>query len=244
MIPAGTRVIEFGAGTPAAGALPGPELHATWPRTWSSGDPTRFVCDLNRRPLPDLGPLRPEVAVFAGVLEYVRDVPSVVEWLSRLTSRYCAASYAVAQPVGTGADARRQRRRRTYYGYMNAYSEAELVAVFARSGFACLRTDSWNDQRLFLFEKQPAETRVMTRARIHPGRGARPGRQREGLRARLPGVDVDLVERQVPRPVRGGVRGVLRRRARRRVLERHDGAPPGARWPSASGRATRSSCPP
>lgn len=156
LVPAGTRVIEFGAGTRPLERC----LDASC--TYTASDlvdrgPGTFVCDLNRRPLPDLGAVRPDVAVFAGVLEYVRDVPAVVAWLARHV-RFCAASYAVAHRSGLGR-ALAAGARRTYYGYMNAYSEADLVAVFRRGGFACVRTDSWNDQRLFLFETHPAETR-------------------------------------------------------------------------------------
>jgi len=156
MVPKGTRVIEFGAGTRPLERC----LDASC--TYVASDlvergPDTFVCDLNRRPLPDLGPLHPDVAVFAGVLEYIRDVPSVVAWLSGHV-RYCAASYAVARPTGL-VRALAAGARQTYYGYMNAYSETDLVTLFGRSGFACLRTDSWNDQQLFLFATPPAEAR-------------------------------------------------------------------------------------
>jgi hypothetical protein len=156
LVPAGTRVVEFGAGSRALERC----LDASC--TYMASDlvdrgPGTFICDLNRRPLPDLGTLRPEVAVFAGVLEYVRDVPTVVAWLARQV-RFCAASYAVADRSGL-VRSLAARVKRTYYGYMNAYNETDIVAVFRRGEFACIQTDSWNDQRLFLFEKQSAETR-------------------------------------------------------------------------------------
>jgi len=156
MVPKGSRVIEFGAGSRPLERC----LDASC--TYLASDlvergPDTFVCDLNQRPLPDLAPLRPDVALFAGVLEYVRDVPEVVAWLAGHV-RHCAVSYAVARPAGP-VRALTSGARRTYYGYMNAYSETELVAVFARSGFACLRTDSWNDQRLFLFATHHSEAR-------------------------------------------------------------------------------------
>jgi len=157
MIPERTRVIEFGSGRRRL------ETHLDSSCTYIASDlvargPDTFICDLNRRPLPDLGPLHPEVAVFAGVLEYIRDVPALTDWLAGQV-RYCVASYAVAHRSGfvtslfAGA-------RRTYFGYMNSYSEADILAVFRRSRFACLRTDSWNDQRLFLFEKRHVGTRT------------------------------------------------------------------------------------
>ena len=154
MVPKGTRVIEFGAGTrplerclDASCAYLASDLVERGPDT--------FVCDLNLRPLPDLGPLRPDVAVFAGVLEYVRDVPQVLGWLSGYV-RYCVASYAIAHPGGLVRNVAAGARR-TYYGYMNSYRETDLVTVFHQAGFACLRTDTWNDQRLFLFARQPVE---------------------------------------------------------------------------------------
>jgi hypothetical protein len=89
--------------------------------------------------------------VFAGVLEYVLDVPAVVQWLSDHVT-YCVASYAHVDRAGF-VEGLVVRARRVYYGYMNSYSEAELLALFARYRFACLRTGSWNDQRLFLFNR-------------------------------------------------------------------------------------------
>jgi hypothetical protein len=156
MLPNGTRVIEFGAGPRAL------ERFIDASCTYMASDlvdrgPDTFVCDLNRRPLPDLGSLRPDVAVFAGVLEYIRDVPSVIAWLSAHV-RYCVASYAVAHRSGL-VQALAAGAWRTYSGYMNAYNEADLVELFRRSGFAPRQTDSWNDQRLFLFERRPAEAR-------------------------------------------------------------------------------------
>jgi hypothetical protein len=150
MIPPGTRVLEFGAGRRRLECCLAPSC------TYLASDlvergPDTFICDLNRRPLPDLRPFRPDVAVFAGVLEYVRDVPAVVQWLSDHVT-YCVASYAHVDRAGF-VKGLVVRTRRVYYGYMNSYSEAELLALFARYRFACLRTDTWNDQRLFLFNR-------------------------------------------------------------------------------------------
>ena len=157
MIPAGTRVIEFGSGRRRLEAFLDPSCTYTASDLVERG-PGTFVCDLNRRPLPDLCPLAPQVAVFAGVLEYLRDVPAVIAWLAAHVT-HCAASYSVAHPSRLVRLAGSVRR--TYYGYMNAYREADLLAIFARAGFACRRADSWNDQRLFLFTRSSrAETRA------------------------------------------------------------------------------------
>ena len=73
LIPAGSNVIEFGAGRR--------QLEKFLPAgcTYTPSDlvdrgPGTIVCDLNRPPLPDLRHLRLKVAVFGGVLEYVADV--------------------------------------------------------------------------------------------------------------------------------------------------------------------------
>ena len=157
MVPTNARVIEFGAGKRALERYLAPTCSYVASDLVERG-PDTFVCDLNRRPLPDLHSLHANVAVFAGVLEYVRDVPAVVAWLSDHV-RYCVASYAVARPAGA-VRALKAGARRTYFGYMNSYSETDLVVLFRQGGFACLRTDSWNDQRLFLFAKQASEARA------------------------------------------------------------------------------------
>jgi hypothetical protein len=155
LIPPGTRVIEFGAGQRRLQGYLDQGCAYVASDLVERG-PDTFVCDLNRRPLPDLGALRPDVAVFAGVLEYIRDVPSLVEWLSEHVT-YCVASYALTERTGLVSALTVGVRRaywRTYHGYMNSYSEPDLLALFARSRFACLRTHNWNDQRLFLFERR------------------------------------------------------------------------------------------
>jgi hypothetical protein len=156
MIPDGTRVLEFGAGRRRLARFLGPHCTYMASDLVDRGGDT-FVCDLNRRPLPELGPLRPQVAVFAGVLEYVRDVPAVVSWLAPQVS-YCVASYVSVHRAGLW-NRLAVSASRTYYGYMNSYSEAELIEVFSRHRFRCVRTESWNDQRLFLFETWHMETR-------------------------------------------------------------------------------------
>jgi hypothetical protein len=109
-----------------------------------------IVCDLNRRPLPDLTAVAADVAVFSGVLEYIRDLDSVIAWLARQTSA-CVASYECVTPSPTVLAGLRRRLRRIYYGYMNHYSEAEILAVFARAGLVCAEKTAWENQQIFFF---------------------------------------------------------------------------------------------
>jgi hypothetical protein len=149
LIPPGSRVIEFGAGRRQLEKILDPSCSYVPSDLVDRGGST-LVCDLNARPLPDLGRLGVDTAVFGGVLEYVSDVESLAGWLSSHVSQ-CVVSYA--------CDARRagivrriaDRLDRSYYGYMNSYREEELVHIFQRAGFRCQVRESWTNQRLFLF---------------------------------------------------------------------------------------------
>jgi hypothetical protein len=111
------------------------------------------ICDLNDRPLPDLTHVHSNVAVFAGVIEYVRDVDTAVAWLSQLVV-VCILSYDCF-PSGLKLVGRlRERLRRMYYGYLSDFSEDELRDLFRRRGFVNTRTDSWNKQRIFVFARE------------------------------------------------------------------------------------------
>jgi hypothetical protein len=150
LIPKGTRVIEFGAGRRWLESCLGPG--STYiPSDLVERGPGTFICDLNRRPLPDLKPMRPDVAVFVGVLEYVRDLASVVFWLSYQV-KTCTASYHCAASKAHTPGRLIEAFHRATFGYLSTYSEAEFIQLFARYGFTCVSVKTWNDQRLFLFQ--------------------------------------------------------------------------------------------
>ena len=77
-----SRVIEFGAARRALEKYLDPSCVYTASDLVDRGLGT-IVCDLNERPLPDLGADAYDVAVLMGVLEYVRDMPSVIDWLAQ-----------------------------------------------------------------------------------------------------------------------------------------------------------------
>jgi hypothetical protein len=112
-----------------------------------------LVCDLNRRPLPDLRHVAPNVAVFGGVLEYIRDVPGVIEWLAASGVSNVVASYdtvpAECGPIGRW----RESLRRQYFGYMSSFRELELVRMFEGLGFSCLEKRVWTTQGIYRFAK-------------------------------------------------------------------------------------------
>ncbi len=156
LIPKGVRVIEFGAGRRHLEKLLDGSC-AYFPSDLVDRGPGTIVCDLNKRPLPDLKYLAADVAVFAGVLEYIRDLNSLVEWLSGQVSS-CVASYECVAPAPGGLVALRRKLRRLYYGYMNSYTEEEFVRLFSRRGLICAEKVTWDTQRIFQFVKQGRET--------------------------------------------------------------------------------------
>jgi hypothetical protein len=153
LVPQGSRVIEFGAGRRYL------EQHLPLGCTYTPLDlvdrgPGTIVCDLNRRPLPDLRDRAFDVAVFAGVLEYLRDVPSLVAWLGSLGVATAIVSFDPV-PVGLSLTGRiREQRRRLYFGYMCNLTEAELVRCFEAAQMRCVEKRPWTHQVILRFEKR------------------------------------------------------------------------------------------
>jgi hypothetical protein len=152
LIPPTSKLIEFGAGRRQLEKLLDPTCTYV-PSDLEDRGPGTFVCDLNRRPLPDISHLNVDTAVLGGVLEYIHDLESLVEWLAQHVS-LCVASYACAPPKKGLFRRLRDRLDRFYFGYMNSYEEEELVDLFQRVGFRCIARDPWTSQRVFLFVNQ------------------------------------------------------------------------------------------
>lgn len=153
-IPSGTRVIEFGAGRRRLEAFL-PQDCVYIPSDLTDRGPGTIVCDLNQRPLPDLRSVAPSVAVFSGVLEYVKDIPTLVEWLVESGVRTFVLSF---DPVPAGLSwygMVRERRRRLFFGYMNLVTQSQLCSIFERAGLTRTREEVWTTQRLYSFERSP-----------------------------------------------------------------------------------------
>jgi hypothetical protein len=154
LIPLASRVIEFGAGTcrlpkylDAGSTYIGSDIVAR--------ESVSIVCDLNERPFPDLAHLRLDVAVFAGVLEYIVDVPAVARWLATQVHTV-VLSYDALDSREWTPQRLWERGRRKYFGYMNDYEQPAFVKVFEASGFRCVRADRWQSQELYLFTRTDA----------------------------------------------------------------------------------------
>jgi hypothetical protein len=160
MVPEDTRVIEFGAGNRQLESLLPPSCSYVPSDLVDRGFET-VVCDLNKRPLPDLSHLMVNVAVFVGVLEYVHDLPAITEWLSGQIM-VCIASYHCIRAKRFSLRRLKEMFLRAYHGYLSYYTEKEIVALFKTNGFVCARIETWRDQELFVFSKENPSARLST----------------------------------------------------------------------------------
>lgn len=144
MVTPGSTVLEFGAGRRVLEQMLDRPARYT-PSDLVDRGPGTIVCDLNARPLPHFG--AHDVAVFSGVLEYVNDVPSLIQHL-RGSVKTIVASYAVLE---------RNRDERRAGGWVNDYTSAQFVAVFDEQGFDCVESSSWQSQELYRFVARQAK---------------------------------------------------------------------------------------
>jgi hypothetical protein len=153
LVPHASRVIEFGAGRRQLERYLPPGCVYV-PSDLTDRGPGTIVCDLNKRPLPDLQSFSPTVAVFSGVLEYIKDVDSLVRWLAASGIRTFVLSFD-SMPTDLGPWQRgKELRRRVGTGYMNSLTERELVAIFADHAMRCVERRQWTTQGIYRFERR------------------------------------------------------------------------------------------
>jgi hypothetical protein len=154
LVPERTRVIEFGSGQRKL------ERHLPASCTYIPSDIVSrglgtVVLDLNARPLPDLRPLKLDVAVFAGVIEYIADLRSFVVWLSQQAT-LCIASYGCAQTRAGSLGRLRETMRRTGAGWVNTFDEGALIETFRSGRFTLTEHTDWHtpdgSERIFVFK--------------------------------------------------------------------------------------------
>jgi hypothetical protein len=134
-------VIEFGAGRRQLPRWLPPNCGYIASDIVARGDRT-LVCDLNKRPLPSL-PYQTsiQVAVFSGVLEYVADLPGVINWLATQVDQVIA-SYNCVTLTDTAAARLRAAAARLSAGWVNGFTQAELIAYFDKAGFTLIKYQS------------------------------------------------------------------------------------------------------
>jgi Methyltransferase domain len=151
LVPNGSRVIEFGAGNRNLERYLDPSC------TYAASDivdrgPGTIMCNLNLRPLPDLGTDVYDVAVLLGVLEYLRDVPSVLDWLAEHVHA-CVLSYVCVKANRHSLRGFWETVNRLQAGWMNNYCDSEIRSLFGERGFVLLQEESFDDNRLFVFSQ-------------------------------------------------------------------------------------------
>ena len=155
LIPDGSRVIEFGAGGRILEKHLSSNCHYV-PADLVSRGPDTMLVDLNRPPLPSVTD-QFDVAVFAGVLEYVQRIPSLLRWLAAEVPSV-VASYCCAETPARSLGRLRESFTRASYGWVNSYSEADLVGIATRSGFkverTITRTTPDGGERIFKFTRK------------------------------------------------------------------------------------------
>src|SRR5215471_6703972 len=156
LIPPGSHILEFGAGTRTLQKYLAPDC-TYLPSDLVARSADTFVCDLNSRPLPDLSTFNIDTAVFGGVLEYVQNLPELVCWLSKYVHQ-CIASYECSQPHQHFWQQLRQCKARVSAGWVNSFQEDEFISMFEAQDLKLVRREMWHtkegDEPLFLFQKE------------------------------------------------------------------------------------------
>jgi hypothetical protein len=152
LVPNSSRIIEFGAGTRNLEKYLDPSCIYVPSDIVDRGSGT-IVCDLNERPLPSVGEGVYDVAVILGVLEYLRNVPEVLDWLTKQV-QVCVLSYVCAETKRYSLRRIRQNVDRLRAGWVNNYSEDQLRSLFQERGFEQLSAESCIGNRLFVFSRR------------------------------------------------------------------------------------------
>lgn len=148
MVPAGSRVLEFGAGMLK---LPQylPSGCAYTPSDLVARSPDTIVCDLNQPCLPKFAEF--DVMIFSGVLEYIVDCRAVIAHLRR-SCREIIASYAVLRD--DSAETLEVRRK---YGWFSDHTESQFIGIFRDCGFEPVESREWDGQLIVRFARMPGE---------------------------------------------------------------------------------------
>lgn len=124
-----SKIMELGAGAQLLRTYLHPSCTYYAADLFDRGPEHTIVFDLNSRPLPNLKHLELDVVVLAGVLEYVADVRSFVDWLFYQT-KICIASYECASTRRTTLGRTVENIRRAGAGWVNTFTALELTDLF------------------------------------------------------------------------------------------------------------------
>jgi hypothetical protein len=145
LIPDGAQIIEFGAGRMVLKSLLGPNCTYQPSDIVDRGHGT-LVLDLNVDTISL--PRNYSHAVFSGVLEYVRDIPGLIEKISPQVTTIIS-SYSSSDAI-SDVFIRRQN------GWVSNLSDRELQNAFHCAGYDLLETLEWREQKIYVFGKPNA----------------------------------------------------------------------------------------
>lgn len=148
LVPAGSSVLEFGAGRMTLAQFL-PEGCRYTPSDIVERGPGTIVCDLNAPDLPDFP--SHDVAVFSGVLEYVNDVPRLIAHLTPVIGVFIL-SYAILET-------HTNRINRRASGWVNDYDSSSLEGIFRQNGYHPDHVEMWRSQKVYRFVKGQREIR-------------------------------------------------------------------------------------
>lgn len=99
-----------------------------------------IVCDLNNSILPSFDNGH-TVACFSGVLEYIEDVPRLIQHLSNIPT--IITSYATLE----------LNIRNSSSQWVNSYTNEEILQIFRSEGYKLSKCESWRKQTIYKFTK-------------------------------------------------------------------------------------------
>ena len=141
LVAPGSSVLEFGAGRLVLKDHLPEGCRYTPSDIVDRGEGT-IVCDLNAETLPEFD-AGYDVCAFSGVLEYVNDVPRLIEHLSANIPTI-VTSYATLE-----LNPKTTKRRKS--GWVNDYSAAEFNAIFTNCGYLLDHGEEWHSQQIYRF---------------------------------------------------------------------------------------------
>ncbi len=136
-----TDVLEFGAAKLALMQYLPEGVTYTPSDIVDRGEGT-MVCDLNQT-IPEFK--SQDVIFFSGVLEYIYDLPGLITKLSSRTNRFII-SYGTFDKFNS-------LKNRKINGWVNAYTNDEILDVFQKNDFKLIETDEWRNQTIYVFDK-------------------------------------------------------------------------------------------
>lgn len=133
----GEKVIEFGAGNMLLKDIIPKDCKYTPSDLYDRGGDNMLVLDLNGFLYPRIESY--DVAVFSGVLEYVINIPRLINYVFQYANRIIA-SYAIF-------DLNKDNRQ----DWVNSYTEEQFIEIFLNAGYRCTSRNSWRRQVVFEF---------------------------------------------------------------------------------------------